>query len=167
MKQTGDSVFVRKFSGIILGLIAFTVIILVLAFSLREHPDPNANPSQARLTEERIAPVTGVHVGAEGEAAVAAAVSVAASDSAAATAPATAGASGEQTYTTVCMACHAAGVAGAPIPGSDAMKERLAAKGLDGLVASAIAGLNVMPPKGGRPDLSDADIRAAVEFMTQ
>jgi len=112
-----------------------------------------------------------VHVGAEGEAAVAAAASVAPPDStlaaAAPTATDTAGASGEQIYNTVCMACHAAGVAGAPIPGSDAMKERLAAKGLDGLVASAIAGLNVMPPKGGRPDLSDADIRAAVEFMTR
>lgn len=161
MDQSGDSAFVRKFSGIILGLVAFTVIILVLAFSLREDRDPNANPSQARLTEERIAPVTGVHVGAEGEAAVAAAATVAAAPGAAATA----GASGEQIYNTVCMACHAAGVAGAPVPGSDAMKERLAAKGLDGLVASAIAGLNVMPPKGGRPDLTDADIRAAVEFM--
>lgn len=161
MDQSGDSAFVRKFSGIILGLVAFTVIILVLAFSLREDRDPNANPSQARLTEERIAPVTGVHVGAEGEAAVAAAATVAAAPGAAATASA----SGEQIYNTVCMACHAAGVAGAPVPGSDAMKERLAAKGLDGLVASAIAGLNVMPPKGGRPDLTDADIRAAVEFM--
>jgi cytochrome c5 len=78
---------------------------------------------------------------------------------------ASAAAGGEQIYQTVCTACHTAGVAGAPMPGSAAMQERLAAKGLDGLVSSAINGLNVMPPKGGRPDLSDADIRAAVEFM--
>ncbi|MGH8035024.1 MAG: c-type cytochrome, partial [Lysobacterales bacterium] len=130
-----------------------------LAFSLRKAPDPEANPSQVRLTEERIAPVMAVHVGAEGQAAVAAASAAAPS--------ATDSASGEQTYTTVCMACHAAGVAGAPIPGSDVFKERLAAKGLDGLVASAIAGLNVMPPRGGRPDLSDAEVRATVEFMAQ
>lgn len=160
MNETGDRAFLRKFSGILLGLVAFTAIILALAFSLRKAPDPEANPSQLRLTEERIAPVTGVHVGAEGEAAVAAA--------AAASAPAAgASLSGEQIYQTVCTACHAAGVAGAPIPGSAAFQERLAAKGLDGLVASAIAGLNVMPPRGGRPDLSDADIRATVEFMTQ
>lgn len=160
MNETGDRAFLRKFSGILLGLVAFTAIILALAFSLRKAPDPEANPSQLRLTEERIAPVTGVHVGAEGEAAVAAA--------AAASAPAAgASLSGEQIYQTVCTACHAAGVAGAPIPGSAAFQERLAAKGLDGLVASAIAGLNVMPPRGGKPDLSDADIRATVEFMTQ
>jgi cytochrome c5 len=43
----------------------------------------------------------------------------------------------------------------------------LAEKGIDGLVASAINGLNVMPPRGGRPDLSDQQIKAAVEFMLQ
>jgi cytochrome c5 len=41
------------------------------------------------------------------------------------------------------------------------------AKGMDGLVASAINGLNVMPPRGGRNDLSDEDIRAAVVFMAE
>ncbi|HLF30469.1 MAG TPA: c-type cytochrome [Xanthomonadales bacterium] len=181
MNQSDDRAFIRKFSGIILGLIALTAIILALAFSLRSTPDPDANPSQVRLAEERIAPVAGVHVGEEGQAAVAA--TAAAAQTAAAqttTAPAqtetaalqtaaaaspSAAAGGEQIYQTVCMACHAAGVAGAPIPGSAVMQERLAAKGLDGLVSSAINGLNVMPPKGGRPDLSDADIRAAVEFM--
>ena len=162
MNQTGDRAFIRKFSGILLGLIAFTAIIMALAFSLRKPPDPEANPSQLRLTEERITPIAAVHVGAEGQAALAAAAA-----SAAPAAGATAALSGEQIYTNVCTACHAAGVAGAPIPGSAAFKERLAAKGVDGLVASAIAGLNVMPPRGGRPDLSDADIRAAIEFMTQ
>ena len=47
------------------------------------------------------------------------------------------------------------------------MAQRLAEKSLDGLVSSAVNGLNVMPPKGGRPDLSEDDIRAAVTFMTQ
>jgi len=56
------------------------------------------------------------------------------------------------------------GAAGAPIPGSDAWGER-AAKGLDTLSASAINGIGVMPAKGGRADLSDDEIRAAVEHM--
>ena len=51
-----------------------------------------------------------------------------------------------------------------PVSGTDAFKER-AAKGEDALVSSAIHGLNAMPPKGGRTDLSDAEIKAAVEYM--
>ena len=163
MNQKDDRVFLRKFSGIIIGLIIVTAVIIALAFSLRSTPDPNANPSQQRLAEERIAPVAGVRVGAEGQAELAAETQTAA---ASAGSPAEA-MSGEQIYQSVCSACHAAGVAGAPMPGSDAMAQRLADKGLDGLVSSAIQGLNVMPPKGGRPDLSDEDIHAAVEFMTQ
>jgi len=164
MNQKDDRVFLRKFSGIIIGLIVVTAIIIALAFSMRSAPDPNANPSQLRLAEERIAPVAGVHVGAEGQAALAAAESQAAATTLAGQATAM---SGQEIYQAVCSACHAAGVAGAPTPGTEAMAQRLAGKGLDGLVNSAINGLNVMPPKGGRPDLSDDDIRAAVTFMTQ
>ena len=47
------------------------------------------------------------------------------------------------------------------------MKEREAAKGLDGLVASAISGINTMPARGGNPSLTDEQIQAAVEFMLQ
>ena len=74
---------------------------------------------------------------------------------------------GEQVYKTVCTTCHSIGAAGAPLPGTEAMSQRLADKGLDGLVHSALNGLNAMPPKGGRPDLSDEEIRAAVEYMQQ
>ena len=63
------------------------------------------------------------------------------------------------------MSCHDAGVAGAPIRGSEQMAERVSEKGLDTVVANAINGINVMPPKGGNPALSDEQIRAAVEFM--
>jgi len=164
MSQKDDRAFLRKFSGIIIGLIVVTAIIIALAVNLRSTPESDANPSQQRLTEERIAPVAAVRVGAEGQAELAAAENQAASapDQGSQT-----GLSGEQIYQTVCMACHAAGVAGAPIPGTDAMRQRLAAKGLDGLVSSAISGLNVMPPKGGRPDLSDEEIHSAVQYMQQ
>lgn len=164
MNQKEDSAFIRKFSGIIIGLMAFTGVIIVLALSLRGEPDPDANPSQQRLAEERIAPVTGVHEGAEGQAALAAAQA----EAQAAAAPAESGpVDGQLVYNNVCMACHAAGVAGAPQPASDALAQRLAEKGLDGLKASVINGLNVMPPRGGRPDLTDEQIHAAIEFMLQ
>lgn len=164
MSQADDRVFIRRFSGIILGLVGVTVVIIVLAVSLRGEPDPGANPSQVRFADERIAPVAAVRAGAEGEAALAR------SAPAAALAPAGESAAadeGQRIYQTVCFACHGTGAAGAPMPGSEAMSQRHAEKGTDGLVASAINGLNVMPPRGGRPDLTDEQIRAAVEFMLQ
>jgi cytochrome c5 len=173
MNEKDDSVFIKKFSSIIIGLVIVTVVIIALAFSLRSTPDPSANPSSQRFTEERIAPVAGVRVGEDGKAALAdaqtqvAAVLDTQSAESAGSESSGASANGKQVYDSVCMACHAAGVAGAPIPGSELMTQRLADKGVDGLVASVINGLNVMPPRGGRADLSDEDIRAAVDFMQQ
>jgi cytochrome c5 len=63
------------------------------------------------------------------------------------------------------MTCHDAGVAGAPITGSEDMAQRASEKGVDTLVSNAINGINVMPPKGGNLSLSDEEVRAAVEFM--
>jgi cytochrome c5 len=169
MSQSDDLTFVKKFSSIILGLVGITALIIVLAVSMRRPPDPADNPSQVTLTEERVAPVAGVHAGVQGQAAVAAvAAATQATATQAATADSTASpADGKQIYESVCSACHTAGVASAPQPGSDAFKQRMDAKGMDGLVASAINGLNVMPPRGGRTDLSDEDIRAAVAFMAE
>ena len=56
------------------------------------------------------------------------------------------------------------GAAGAPVPGTDAWAERVA-KGAETLTASAINGIGMMPPKGGRMDLSDEEIGAAVDHM--
>ena len=72
---------------------------------------------------------------------------------------------GEAVYKQSCMACHAAGVAGAPKLGdSEAWSPRLA-KGTDALVQSVINGLNAMPPKGGCMTCSDDELRGAVEYM--
>jgi cytochrome c5 len=86
---------------------------------------------------------------------------------AAAAAPAPAGASadaGKKLYDTTCMACHAAGVAGAPKFGDKAVWAPRLKKGMDTLYTSALKGLNAMPPKGGS-SASDAEIKAAVDYM--
>lgn len=71
---------------------------------------------------------------------------------------------GEALYKQACAVCHAAGVAGAPKFGDKAAWSARVGLGLDGLTASAIKGKNAMPPKGGST-ASDADIKAAVEYM--
>ncbi len=83
----------------------------------------------------------------------------------AAVAAAPAAADGEGLYKKACMACHAAGVAGAPKFGDKAAWAPRLALGVDGLTASVIKGKNAMPPKGGS-SASDAEIKAAVEYMT-
>lgn len=83
----------------------------------------------------------------------------------AAAAPAEIDPAGEKLYNTVCVACHAAGVAGAPKLGDKAAWEPRIARGLDALVKTAISGKGAMPPKGGAIQATDAEIRAAVQFM--
>ncbi|MDP1954626.1 MAG: c-type cytochrome [Polaromonas sp.] len=80
-------------------------------------------------------------------------------------APVKAGAgAGEALYKQVCVACHAASVAGSPKFGDKAAWAPRIKTGLDMMTASVIKGKGAMPPKGGSA-ASDADIRAAVEFM--
>lgn len=68
-------------------------------------------------------------------------------------------------YQSICLACHAAGVAGAPKTGDKAAWAPRLSAGLDGLTASVIKGKGAMPPKGGAVTASDADIKAAVAYM--
>ncbi|MBL8343221.1 MAG: c-type cytochrome [Rubrivivax sp.] len=85
---------------------------------------------------------------------------------AAAAAQAQAPAGGKAVYDLACAACHGSGILGAPKPGDVAGWGPRAAKGLQGLLRSAIAGTDKgMPPRGGRTDLSDVQLRAAIEFM--
>jgi len=163
MDRKADSAFMRQFSGVIAGLAVLTLALIFLARYIQPDPAEDANPSQGALAEKRIAPVGAVRYGEEGASALAEAQS-------AAVEAAPAGdvvVDGAQVYGGLCKTCHDAGVAGAPITGSDLMGEREAAKGLDGLVQSAITGLNAMPPRGGNPTLTDEQIQAAVEFMLQ
>jgi len=76
---------------------------------------------------------------------------------------------GQQVFQTTCVACHGAGIAGAPKLGDKSQWAKHIAKGRDTLYASAVNGVQgsagAMPPKGGNPALSDAEVRAAVDYM--
>jgi len=74
---------------------------------------------------------------------------------------------GQEVYQTACMACHVAGVAGAPKLGDTAAWAPRIAQGSEALLNSAINGKGAMPPKGGRVDLADSDIAAAVAYMVK
>jgi cytochrome c5 len=73
--------------------------------------------------------------------------------------------SGEKLYKAVCTACHAAGVAGAPKSGDKAAWGPRATKGADELTKTVISGKGAMPARGGAGAASDAELKAAVQYM--
>lgn len=76
---------------------------------------------------------------------------------------------GKSVYGKTCAMCHAAGVAGAPKPGDKADWGPRIAQGKDTLYKHAIEGYTgakgMMPAKGGSASLTDAEVKAAVDFM--
>jgi len=72
---------------------------------------------------------------------------------------------GKAVYDKICFACHAQGLAGAPKLGEKEAWAPRVKQGNAALVQSVIKGKGAMPPKAGSPALSDAEIRAAVDFM--
>jgi len=169
-----DDIFLKRFSAIIAALVGITFVILFIAGqSVIETDDKELNPSRVALADDRTKPVGAVRTSVSE-------ADMAAAEPAAEPSPAeeedmmdakvdlasldTSGIDGANVYASACQACHMAGAAGAPKPGSDVWDER-AEKGLEMLAYNAINGLNAMPAKGGRPDLSDAEVVAAVEHM--
>jgi len=73
-----------------------------------------------------------------------------------------AAAEGQTIYTANCAMCHQVLE---PKLGDKAAWERVIKRGEDALVASVINGKGSMPPRAGKPALSDSDIKAAVEYM--
>ncbi|MDH3987734.1 MAG: c-type cytochrome [Gammaproteobacteria bacterium] len=77
--------------------------------------------------------------------------------------------SGPQVYNEACIACHGSGVGGAPVISDPAAWEARIAQGTDTLYQHAIEGytgqFGYMPPKGARLDLSDDEVKGAVDFM--
>jgi cytochrome c5 len=123
-----------------------------------EEPQPAAPAEAAAPAAAAPAPV------------VAAAAPAAAAPAPAAAAPApaatpVAAVNGEALYKQACTVCHAAGVAGAPKTGDKAAWAPRAALGVDALTASVIKGKGAMPPKGGAMAASDAEIKAAVQYL--
>lgn len=145
---------------------ALLVFIFILVAHHREIPgkvrmDRGTLLAGGSSVAERIKPV--------GEIAVAGAQAGQAPAPGAAAAPTPAVRDGQQVYQAACVACHDAGVAGAPKVGDKGQWAKRIAKGPGTLYAGAINGVQgstgVMPPKGGNLALSDAEVKAAVDYM--
>lgn len=155
-----DREFLKFFSGLMGALVVLTVVLFVLARIIGGGAEREAATAEAQAVAERIRPVGEVAVGQAPEPSGMSLI---------ATANAAAGDKGKQVYDQSCSACHAAGVAGAPKLGDKAAWKDRIAKGNDTMYTHAIKGFQgktgFMPPKGGNASLSDADVKAAVDYM--
>lgn len=148
-------------------LVAVALAIFVLAMKMTELTQGvytrDAAEYQAAV-QARIQPVSQVYLPGEEHASASPTV-----DTPAEPAPVATAMSGPQVYNSACLACHGAGIGGAPILGDAAQWADRIAQGSDTLLQHALEGYagstGYMPPKGGRLDLSDAEIEAAVDYM--
>lgn len=74
-------------------------------------------------------------------------------------------ADGADVYESVCRKCHRTGIDEAPKTGDKAAWAPRIATGMDALVKSVVEGKGAMDPRGGKAELTDAQIRAAVEHI--
>jgi cytochrome c5 len=163
----------RKFSawfmravGILAGLVAGILLLASYGASgARTEPSKDGLEYQ-RLVAERIAPAARVAVAGQDNAALNANAGSAAAPPVAAPAAVL---TGEQVYNTTCIACHGAGVAGAPKFGDKGAWAPRLGQGLAVLHKHALEGfqgkVGVMPAKGGRVDLPDQSILNGVDYM--
>ncbi len=158
-----DDIFYREFSVIILLLFLFTLCMIFLARVIGGEAFEDMQNSNSAIME-RIKPLGEVRVGDPNKIVAAAATETLQVAAAQPAAPAAAK-SGDAVYNSACVACHAAGVAGAPKLDDKSAWETRVGLGIDGLVSSVVNGKNAMPPKGGNPSLSEEEIRSAVEYM--
>jgi len=162
-----DQKFFDMYSLVIGVLAAVALAILVLAMKLSDLTQDvytrDVGEYQAAV-EERIRPVGQVYLpGEEHSAAVPVVTAVAEPE------PVAAALTGPQVYNSACLACHSAGVGGAPVVGDAAAWAPRIAQGVAIMTTHAIEGYTgsagYMPAKGGRTDLSDAEIGDAVDYM--
>jgi cytochrome c5 len=143
--------------GITVGLIILARIIAGTSTTANRAVD---EVFQGELTA-RIAPVGRVAVAGEDNSALA--------PPAAEPAAAMADLPGEAVYNQACVACHGAGIAGAPKFGDKAAWAARIAQGMDTLHMHSLQGYQgkagYMPPKGGRTDLSDQSVINAVDYI--
>jgi cytochrome c5 len=161
-----DRKFFDTFMLIVGALVALTIVLIILARVVSRNPVEATREADADYQKEvvaRIGPVAKVAIAGQDNSALAP------PPPAAAPAAAAADLGGEEVFNQACVACHGAGVAGAPKFGDKAAWAPRIAEGIDTLHKHALGGFQgkngFMPPKGGRTDLTDQSVMNAVDYM--
>jgi len=133
-------------------MLAFIVPIVVIVLLAQLATSGRTYDEDARSPEaiaKRIKPVAEVNFGAAGPAGKEPAAK----------------ADGRAVYESTCMACHGTGVANAPKFGDKKAWAMHLMHGTEHVYENALKGKGAMPPKGGNLTLSEAEVKAAVDYM--
>ena len=121
--------------------------------------EPELPPVQIAAVEPEPAPAS------EPDAPAVAATEAAPAEAPAAETPPAVPIDGGDIYNQICAVCHRAGLNAAPKYGNKILWTRVVAKGREQVYTNSIKGIRGMPPRGGVATLSDAEVRAAVDYM--
>ena len=165
-----DTHFINIFSLVIGILVAIAIAIFALARTVASRTqdiDVRAEAQYLKSVDGRIQPFAHEAVAGHDNSSLA----IKADTTAAAPAGGSAAIpkDGAEVFQQTCSVCHGTGIAGAPKAGDRAAWAPRIAKGKAVLYQHALQGFQgtsgVMPPKGGRVDLPDDLIKAAVDHM--
>ena len=167
-----DTHFTNVFSMVIALLIVITICLFALArivASRTQDLEVYTEPDYARGVAARIQPPSAEAIAGRDNSALAIhAAAPSAEGTAAVIAPPK---NGTELFEQTCSTCHGPGIAGAPKAGDKAAWAPRLSKGQAVLYQLAIDGFQgstgVMPPKGGRTDVSDALVKQAVDYMVK
>ena len=174
MSAETDRKFFDTFMVVLGILVVISIAIFFLATSLANRNQVahlKEDPAFQQRIEERVRPIGQVAIAGQDNSALRdpGGVAPAAMAPAPAAAQAAADLDGEAVYKSACTACHGMGIAGAPKTGDAAAWQPRIAQGMDTLVRHAIEGFQgqagYMPPRGGFSNLSDQQVRDAVQYM--
>jgi cytochrome c5 len=166
-----DTHFFNVFSLVIALLVAVAIGLFALARIVASHTQDRQVLTEADYAKNvagRIAPPSQEAVAGQDNTALAIKTP---GPAAAGTAEVAIPKNGTELYEQTCSACHGQGIGGAPRAGDKAAWGPRIAKGKSVLYDHAIHGFTgsagVMPPKGGRTDVSDDLVKQAVDHMVQ
>ncbi len=167
-----DNHFFNTFSIVIGGLVAFSIVLFVIAHNIGAPFEAARIENDAVMTakvQERTAPIGKLAVSGQDNSAIP--MVTGHEDTAAVASALPIPKTGEETFKAVCSACHTAGIAGAPKAGDHSAWSARIAQGKTTLYEHAVKGFQgkngVMPAKGGRADLPDDLIRQAVDYLVK
>ena len=160
MSKEQDQAFFRNFS-LIVGALAVMMVVFFIAAHIFGNNSEAKMERQNPQVAERTKPMGEVSIAGEEEEP---AMEVADTGETAAAG------GGNEVYDGLCVSCHGSGIPGIPQMGDvDAWAPRIA-QGMDTLYKHALEGFTgesgmMMMPRGGNPDLTDDQVKSAVDYL--